>query len=531
MALYDTKHRIILDKPEDWDGWISFIKSAVHDPHIWNLIDPELAKKPDTTLYPKELVPPKFDNHGNINVADLAQYKALRLFRESELAKYEKEQKALAAVNKLIFETTSARMVNQVAYSDPDPWSKLVALKQRLKPSSQSRTLLVEKRYHQLAKGPINQDVDVWLTEWSDMFHEATRMNLPEVSGDRSIRDFLLAIGIADPIYSNSRRELRNAIDDQNYELAQGARIRQRTMDEEIERFRNQIRLQHTMSAVKDTRSAFATDAGKPTLKGEYQKGKKDKDKDKDKGKTTEKPPRCLCGEKMWYADCPYLVSSKAPAGWREDPAIRKKVDDALKDIKVQERVRKHIDSHAKQISGNTLSADSSSVNPEVFTTTLHTTLTAYGPGIGSFLIHNGGSSVHVCNGRSAHLYTKIRDAREDEYLRSGTGTVKIESWGYMETAFESPNGLAPIRLENVAFVESFVTSLVSQSILDHKEVYLDTGGPRLYKDGITKFLLYSNGGHYTFTATGIPHDYPKNTNKVLATTVNTVKDTVSKEH
>ncbi|MCJ1270963.1 hypothetical protein MMC22_010862 [Lobaria immixta] len=204
MASYDTKHRIILDKPENWDGWISFIKSAVHDPRIWNLIDPELANKPGTTLYPKELVSPKFDDHGNINVADLEQYKALQMFREPELAKYEKEQKALAAVNKLIFETTSARMINQVTYSDPDLWSKLVALKQRLKPSSQSRTLFVEKRYYQLAKGPINQDVDVWLTEWSDMFHEATQMNFPKVSSDRAIRDFLLAIGIVDPIYSNS---------------------------------------------------------------------------------------------------------------------------------------------------------------------------------------------------------------------------------------------------------------------------------------------------------------------------------------
>ena len=204
MGPYDNKHRIILDKPEDWDGWISFIKSAVHDPHIWRLVNPELANKPVTTPYPEEVVAPAFDANGKIDAADMEQYKALRLFREPQLAKYDKEQSALAAVSKLIYETTSARMVNQVAYSDTDPWSKLVALKQRLKPSTQFCTLLVEKRYHQLAKGPVNQNVDVWLTEWSDMYHEATRMKLSEVSGDRAIRDFLLAIGTVDPIYSNS---------------------------------------------------------------------------------------------------------------------------------------------------------------------------------------------------------------------------------------------------------------------------------------------------------------------------------------
>ena len=131
------------------------------------------------------------------------------------------------------------------------------------------------------------------------MYHEAARMNLSEVSGDRAIRDFLLAVATVDPIYSNSRRELRHTIDDQNSEFAPGVTIRQRTIDEEIERFRNQIRLENTTSAVKDTRSAFATDTEKPTYKNA----------------TVDKLPRCLCGERMWYADCPYLVPSKAPAG------------------------------------------------------------------------------------------------------------------------------------------------------------------------------------------------------------------------
>ena len=156
--------------------------------------------------------------------------------------------------------------------------------------------------------------------------------------------------------------------------------------------------------------------------------------------------------------------------------------------------------------------------------------MTAHGPGIESFLIHDGGSSVHVCNSKSAHLYTKIRDAHDDEYLRSGTGTAKIESWGRIETAFESPNGLVPIFLENVAFVGSFLTSLVSQSVLERKGVHFDTGGPRLYKDGATKFFLHCNGGHYTFTASGLPHNYPRNAARVLATTVDTTANISVKE-
>ena len=307
---YDTRHQIMLDKPKDWDGWISFIKSAVDDPQIWKLIDPDLTNKPVITPYPEDVIPPKFGPDGKIDADDMSKYKALRLVQDLQLAKYKQEQTGLRAAGELIFKTTSARMVKQVAYSDTGLWSKLVAFKQRLRPNIQS---------------------------------------------------------------------------------------------------------------------------------------------------------------------------------------------------------------------SNTTLSESTPTDPEAFTTILYTAFTTRTPGIESFLIHDGGSSVHVCNSASAHLYTKLRDARHDEYLRSGTGTVKIESWGRMKTAWESPKGQVPILLENVAFIGSFVTSLVSQSVLDRKGVHFDTGGPRLYKDGVTKFVLYKNGGHYTFTPTGIPHDYLQNATKASAIKDNTL--------
>lgn len=100
-----------------------------------------------------------------------------------------------------------------------------------------------------------------------------------------------------------------------------------------------------------------------------------------------------------------------------------------------------------------------------------------------------------------------------------------------METAFESPNGLIPIRLENVAFVSLFVTSLVSQSVLDSKGVHFDTGGPRLYQDGITKFLLHRNEEHFTFSASGVPYPYPQNAIRVLSVTTPTAHGVKEKLH
>ena len=107
-------------------------------------------------VYPEEPAWPQLNANGLFNLVQIEQYKALKLFREEDLAAFNYKDKGLREVNKLIYETTSARMIHQVAYSHSNPWSKLVALKQQLKPSDQSKALLAEKRYHQLAKGFAN---------------------------------------------------------------------------------------------------------------------------------------------------------------------------------------------------------------------------------------------------------------------------------------------------------------------------------------------------------------------------------------
>lgn len=219
-------------------------------------------------------------------------------------------------------------------------------------------------------------------------------------------------------------------------------------MDEEVERFRNRIRLQENSSVTRTTRPAFATDA-KPTFRGEDQQGKK-------RGKI----PHCIYGQKMYFADCPYLVPSKAPTGWKEDPNVRKTVDDALKDSKVQAQVKKNIDARERIAKAASISVNNATpTTPVALPAASYSAVTANASGMESYLIHDGGSNAHVRNSKSAHLYTKTREANSDEYLGSGTGVVKIESWGgggIWRLLLSLPNGLIPILLENVAFRKLF---------------------------------------------------------------------------
>lgn len=68
-----------------------------------------------------------------------------------------------------------------------------------------------------------------------DIYQKYVRVNLSEVSGNKTIWDFFLAIKTIDSIYSNSQQKTRNNIDKQNLNLLQ--KIHQHTMEEEIEKF------------------------------------------------------------------------------------------------------------------------------------------------------------------------------------------------------------------------------------------------------------------------------------------------------
>ena len=160
--------------------------------------------RPTLCVYLKKPAWPQSLANSLFDFAQIEQYKALKLFREKDLAVFNYKDKGLCEVNKLIYKAILAKMIHQVAYSHSDPWSKLVAFKQQLKLSDQSRTLLTKKQYHQLAKGLVNQKAESWLNKWMDMYQKSVRVNLPETSGNKAIRDFFLAIEIIDPIYSNS---------------------------------------------------------------------------------------------------------------------------------------------------------------------------------------------------------------------------------------------------------------------------------------------------------------------------------------
>ena len=93
----------------------------------------------------------------------------------------------------------------------------------------------------------------------------------------------------------------------ENPVLGLGRQQQQFTMEQEIESLREDYRENQTLAL--NNPAALVTQA-KPTLKSRDQEGE-----DKDNKCREGRGPMCLCGDNMFYSNCPYLVPSKPPLG------------------------------------------------------------------------------------------------------------------------------------------------------------------------------------------------------------------------
>lgn len=101
-----------------------------------------------------------------------------------------------------------------IAQVEPHPHDMPAALKQKLAPSDSVRSLAIEQEYHRIRKGPQNQDIDNRLDDWKRIYHRAKEYKIAEVTGNRPVGDFLLAIKPIHPDYASVRlTSLPNALD------------------------------------------------------------------------------------------------------------------------------------------------------------------------------------------------------------------------------------------------------------------------------------------------------------------------------
>ena len=197
-----TQKKIVLSKPEDWDTWISFVCHQAESLGVCSLIDPSFPVRMIALSKPIKRI---FDPGESAGTLDPKAFE----FYKSRPARYNEQKTAFTAIISFIQETVTVENAILIQKVKSHTYNLLVALKQRLAPTDQARSLYLEKRYEKLKKGPGNQDIKTWVRDWQQMHTNTLTHGLAEVSGDRPMRDFLLAIYSKGPAYSTSQQNFQ----------------------------------------------------------------------------------------------------------------------------------------------------------------------------------------------------------------------------------------------------------------------------------------------------------------------------------
>lgn len=391
MASSSSQKKIVLSKPEDWDTWIAFVRIKATNANIWQLINPEHRTQPAVLTEPVE---PILTLGATFDKAQYDFHVAKQNIYKSQLAKFDKQKAAFADIINFIFESISAQIAVLIQHVDvAHPYDILRTLKNGIAPTDKGRELQLRNRYDKLKKGPGNQNIETWLNEWQQMYYEAAACKLAEVEGNRAITDFLIAIGTKHPSFADSEMSILNW------------NPNRRTMHEFIDAYRQHVRVKAAAGVMLNSpsgeHSAFAA-------------GRRQSDNAATFRGNNANAPTCVCGKKHWYPDCFYYSPDIKPAYWRENPEIRKKINESLEDPAVLKRVKNSI---AKSVARkgkekvsssaareNTTSA-SESKEKEPNSTFATFRVLATKSSVHNIVVLDCAADIHVCNESMTYVY------------------------------------------------------------------------------------------------------------------------------
>ena len=418
--------QIQLQKPADWTVWLSFIRMIAENDDVWNLINPDLIERPENILKPQAPVY-QGSRGANIDLEAYNQWKAQMGLHRADLAEYEKQRESMKQLIKQIQSSISADAAVLIANESSHPYNLLRALKLRFAPTDQTRKIQIEAKYHELCKGPGNQDREMWLDAWRETYITGKALNVYEMTQERPIRDFIYSIMDQDEAWANAHLAL---IDEE---------IKEDSLFNLISKFRNHTRMKSSRKLHQSAHSAFSASAqpNQPSQQSNGQPNQANQNQPVGRGrgggdlsyKGKQQPQECLCGEMHWWVDCIYLNPAKRPYNWHEqaDPETAKRVNEAMKNSDTKDYIENAIRrAMEKRTQNNQINQNQNQTHPPeapsafvadqqyygVFTTAI----ASNNPLLFSWILDNG-SDTHVCNKTMLHRFRKTRDAPPENIL------------------------------------------------------------------------------------------------------------------
>ena len=193
-----TTHTVILAGPNDWDQWIGVVKYRADGESVWEYIDPDV-KKNDLPRHraPSEpspsVVNPQKTTFSALDEGEKEELRALRKQYDRAYKRYEKEEAALKSLRTYIISTISRDYIDYT-FEGNTVYDVLVSLKQAVAPTDDARKVDLATQYLKMKKAPKSQNIEKWLREWEKVYNDCKKVKLPEVDGDRPVKDFVYAV-------------------------------------------------------------------------------------------------------------------------------------------------------------------------------------------------------------------------------------------------------------------------------------------------------------------------------------------------
>lgn len=335
------KISVTLNGPSDWDEWIEVIKTLALAGKVWDYIDPSKDEVPaleePQPPQPKD-VNAQASTFGQLSHEEREEYRVLRQDYKWQRDLYDRRDNALASLRTSI-QSSVSRTYLHYTFGTSNAREMITELQKRLQPTDQLRELNLTDAYQKLKMAPESHDLDNWLRDWEKVYHQCTKINLPDVQGTRAVRDFLRAVSSIIPEFSTYWVN----------DIAKAGGQDAPDLYRMVELFRDHRR-HLAVEKGHVSQSAFTTTF--QDQEGDHKKRD------------------CLCGEPHRFKDCPYLIREKRPPDWIPDQEIQERIKGKMQNPRLNAAVKYARASQAKKPQETSIETDTESIAEISFATT-----------------------------------------------------------------------------------------------------------------------------------------------------------------
>lgn len=310
------------------------------------------------------------------------------------------------------------------------------SLHKRLAPTDQGRKAEVIKLYNSLKVYNKDQTVERFLYEWVRIYGLAVSLNLPDVTEERPLYDFALALHDIDKTYAINL-ELR--VDENVRQRSTNNTIKQIQLEDAIEEFRNYFnRYQEIYRKIIPASFASTNNNARPDQR------------------------KFLCGDTHLFKECYYLNPGLRPSSWVGKESTFRQINNALNDpkrVKIKTLIQRTTEDDGEKRGSEEIKDQKSLckkplanfiVNEDEIEE-LQNSYTKFSTNFASLAatdtieslkdswILDGGSDVHICNDADKWGFIKFKNAKGDDVVRAEKSAIPIEAYGTVKIKVDTP--------------------------------------------------------------------------------------------